>query len=68
MRELVFEVSEEEEGGYSARSVGEHIYTQGDSWEELEAMVLEATRRYFEEVSNPPGSIRLQLQKVLQVA
>jgi predicted RNase H-like HicB family nuclease len=70
MRELVFEVTQEEDGGYCAHSVGEHIFTQGDTWEELEAMVLDATRGYFEVAGNPPDSIRLHLvhDKVLKVA
>ncbi len=70
MRELIFEVTQEEDGGYCARSIGEHIFTQGDTWEELESMVLDATKGYFEVVGNPPDSVRLQLvrEKVLQVA
>lgn len=69
MRELVFEVTEEEEGGYSAAAVGEHIFTQGDTWEELEAMVLDATRCHFGE-GVLPETVRLHLvrEKVLLVA
>ena len=47
MRELVFEVHQEEDGGYWAKSVGEGIFTQGDTWDELKAMVLDATKGYF---------------------
>ena len=70
MRELIFEVTEEEEGGYSAAAVGERIYTQGDTWQELEEMVLDATKLYFEKTVEAPTSIRLHLlrETVLKVA
>ena len=45
--ELVFEVTEEAEGGYSAECLTENIFTQGDTWEELRANVKEATEAYF---------------------
>ena len=69
MRELVFEVTEEEEGGFSAVALGEHIVTQGDTWEELEEMVLDATRCHFGDRALPEV-IRLHLErdKVLMVA
>ncbi len=68
-RELVFEVHEEPEGGYSAVAVGESIVTQGDTWEELREMVQDATRAYFFD-SEPPATIRLHLvrDEVLAVA
>jgi predicted RNase H-like HicB family nuclease len=53
MSELVFEVHQEEDGGYWAKSVGEGIFTQGDTWEELKAMVLDATKSYFSEAEMP---------------
>ncbi len=47
MRELVFEVREDMDGGYRARAVGEGIFTQGDTWDELKTMVLDATKGYY---------------------
>jgi hypothetical protein len=41
--ELIFEVRDAEEGGYYARALGHSIFTQGESWDELRANVLEAT-------------------------
>ncbi len=69
MRELVFNVIQEEDGGYCASAVGEGIFTQGDTWEELEAMVLDATKGYFYD-SEPPENVRLHLvhETVLKVA
>ena len=63
MSELVFEVTPAEEGGYNARAIGEGIFTQGDTWEELREMVLDATRGYFHG-SKPPSSIRLRLMRI----
>ena len=58
--ELVFEITEEPEGGYSARCLTENIFTQGDSWEELRANVKEAVSVYFFD-GTKPQSIRLHL-------
>ena len=58
--ELVFEVTEEDEGGYSAECLTENIFTQGDSWEELRANVKEAVSVYFFD-GTKPQSVRLHL-------
>lgn len=58
--ELVFEVTEEVEGGYSAECLTENIFTQGNSWEELRANVKEATEAYFYD-GPKPQFIRLHL-------
>jgi hypothetical protein len=33
MKELVFEVMQEADGGYTAETLGESIFTQADSWD-----------------------------------
>ena len=69
MKELVFEVVQEADGGYTAEALGESIFTQGDSWEDLRANVREAvTAFYFD--SAPPATIRLRMvrDEVLAVA
>lgn len=58
--ELVFEVTEEHEGGYSAVCLTESIATQGDTWEELRAMVKDAVEGYFFD-GPKPQTIRLHL-------
>ena len=60
MSELLFNVTQEPDGGYVAVAVGESIVTQGDTWDELCYMVLDATRLYFFE-SDTPARIRLFL-------
>ncbi len=69
MHELVFEVTQEDNGGFCARAIGETIFTQGDTWEELSEMVMDATKGYFYD-SQPPTQIRLHLlrDEVLAVA
>jgi predicted RNase H-like HicB family nuclease len=47
--ELVFEVTEEAEGGYSAECLTENIFTEGKTWEGLRANAKEATEAYFDD-------------------
>ncbi len=58
--ELVFEVTEEADGGYVAECLTESIVTQGGTWEELRAMVKDAVDAYFFDGPKPDW-IRLHL-------
>ncbi len=58
--ELVFEVTEEADGGYCAECLTENIFTQGDTWEELRAMVKDAVSAYFFDGPKPQW-IRLRM-------
>ena len=69
MNELVFEVTQDADGGFVAEALEESIFTQADSWEELRANVREVVRAfYFDSVL--PRSIRLRMvrDEVLAVA
>jgi len=58
--EIIFEVREDEaDGGYTASALGYGIHTQGDTVEELRAMVKDAARCYFNETMEAPKIIRL---------
>ena len=46
MSDLVFEVTQESDGGFSAECLTHDIFTQGDSWDELRSNVREAVRAY----------------------
>ena len=46
MKELVFEVTQEDDGGYVTEALGADIYTQADSWAELRTNVREAVAAY----------------------
>jgi hypothetical protein len=69
MKEIVFEVAQEGDGGFTAEALGESIFTQADTWEDLRANVREAVQAFYFD-SAPPGSIRLRLvrDEVLAVA
>jgi predicted RNase H-like HicB family nuclease len=60
MKEIIFEVIQEEDGGYVAEALGESIFTQADTWEELRDNVREAVAAFFFDRA-PPQSIRLHL-------
>ncbi len=60
--EIIFNVTESAEGGYEAQALGYSIYTQGDTLEELKAMVQDAVRCHFDEESRP-RVIRLHMVK-----
>jgi hypothetical protein len=53
MNEIIFLVEEASEGGYTARALGESIFTDADSLEELHANVRDAVRCHFDEEKSP---------------
>ena len=59
--ELVFEVAEDSEGGFSAECLSEDIFTQAESWEELRSTVKEAVDCHFFGATDKPARIRLHL-------
>ena len=61
MDELVFEVTQEEDGGFCAECLSENIFTQGDTWEDVRKNVREAVRAYDFDRSDSPSAIRLHL-------
>ena len=69
MKEIVFEVVQEADGGVTAEALGESIFTQADDWDQLRANVREAVQAFFFDTA-PPASIRLRLvrDEVLAVA
>ncbi len=50
---------DEVDGGYTATALGYGIHTQGDTVEELRAMVKDAVKCYFDENEQAPKIIRL---------
>ena len=59
MKEIIFEVLEDIEGGYTASALGVGIHTQGDTLDDLKAMVREAVDCYFDTEMERPSIIRL---------
>jgi hypothetical protein len=58
MNEIIFVVEEAPEGGYSAKAVGESIFTQADDLALLQERVRDAVRCHFDE-DKAPKMIRL---------
>ncbi len=56
--EIIFVVEEAPEGGYVARAVGESLFTQAESLDQLRTEVRDAVRCHFEDGA-APGLIRL---------
>lgn len=53
MGEIVFVVEQAPEGGYIARALGESIFTEADTLDELRAAVQDAVHCHFDEGKSP---------------
>jgi predicted RNase H-like HicB family nuclease len=62
MNEVFFLVEEALEGGYIAKALGESIFTEGDTLDELRINIKEAVHCHFDE-ENLPKIIRLHFVK-----
>ena len=51
--EFVFLVEEAQEGGYTARGLGEAVFTEADTMEDLRLAVRDAVRCHFEPGAEP---------------
>ncbi len=59
MTEIVFLIEEDPEGGYTARAVGESIFTQADDTDGLREAVRDAVRCHFPDEQARPKILRL---------
>lgn len=59
MSEIVFVVEEDAEGGFTARALGESIFTQAEDMAGLREMVRDAVRCHFPDAGARPKMIRL---------
>ncbi len=60
--EIVFSVSQEEDGGFAAECLSHDIFTQADTWDELRSNVREAINGYFFD-GPKPRNVRLHFVK-----
>ena len=60
MNEITFLIVDAPEGGYSARALGESIFTEADTLEELRRNIRDAVDCQFEE-DKRPALVRLQI-------
>jgi len=59
--ELIFEVTEEVDGGYCAECLTEAIFTQADSWEKLRENARDAVNTFW---FDDPRSVNIRLRLV----
>ncbi len=69
MSEVVFLVEESSEGGYTARALGESIFTEADDLASLRANVVDAVRCHYGDSPDRPKVVRLHFvhDEVLKV-
>lgn len=60
MTELVFQITQETDGGFVAECLTEAIFTQADTWHELRANAREAVAAFLGDSDESP-TIRLHL-------
>lgn len=60
VNEIVFEVTQDADGGFSAECLTESIFTQADTWDELRVNVKEAVEAFYFDRPKP-ASLRLHL-------
>jgi hypothetical protein len=63
MSEIVFLVEDAPEGGYTARALGESIFTEADTWETLKQNIRDAVACHYDDPSSAPKVIRLHWVK-----
>lgn len=61
MDEIVFEVTQEADGGYAAECLTESIFTEADDWETLRKNVKEAVAAFYFDKPKRPSRVRLHL-------
>jgi hypothetical protein len=61
VQEIIFMVEEDPEGGYNARALGQSIYTQGDTFEELRNNIRAALECHFDKKEDIPSIVRLHI-------
>lgn len=62
MKEIIFLIEEALEGGYTAKAIGEGIFTEADTLEEIKENIKEAVECHFE-ADKKPKLIRLHMIK-----
>jgi predicted RNase H-like HicB family nuclease len=62
MKEIIFLIEEATEGGFTAKALGESIFTEGETLEETKSNIKEAVECYFEN-ADLPKLIRLHIVK-----
>jgi len=61
MNELVFEATQEDDGGFCAERLSENIFTQGDDWTAMRGNVQQTVRAYY--FDQPQKTRRIHLYR-----
>jgi predicted RNase H-like HicB family nuclease len=61
VEEVIFVVEEDPEGGYNARALGQSIFTQGDTLEEVRNNIKSALKCHFDRKEDIPSIVRLHI-------
>ena len=61
IKEIIFLVEEDPEGGYIAQALGESIFTQADDLDSLRLMIKDAVECHFLNPEDQPQIIRLHI-------
>ena len=60
MNELIFLVEEAQEGGYTARALGQSIFTEADTLDELRVNIRESVECHYDD-GQAPAVLRLYI-------
>ena len=59
LKEIIFVVNEDPEGGFTAQALGESIFTEADTTDELKIAIPDALKCHFNNEVDIPRIIRL---------
>ena len=63
VNEIIFVVEEDPEGGFTAKSLGYSIFTEGETLEEVKKNIKDAIDCHFNKEEEIPDIIRLHIVK-----
>jgi len=61
VKELIFVVEEDPEGGYNAKALGQSIFVQADTFDALRGNIRDALECHFDRKEDIPGIVRLHI-------
>lgn len=63
LKEITFLVEDDPEGGFTAKALGEDIFTEGDDLDDLKHNIKDALRCHFGDVLSEQVLVRLRIVK-----
>lgn len=63
VKEIIFLVEEDPEGGYTAKALEHSIFTEGETLEEIKKNIKDALRCHFNDEVDIPSVIHLHIVK-----